>query len=242
MSFGNIVNSLLSVREDYHEHLKTVPQYDAFLLVESSTERVANTLQGIALLGTPSMAGEVIEALETAKTKFRQHLTSVPEYRALLAIDKLISDISVDLGVQPASQAIQQTEEVPAAADTNAIAAVPETTGTVEQPVVAEPAVAESVPPIPQEAPIMSGTTVDEPIPVQAQPPAEVSSADAISQVQMALRSTQDWGETAPAAEADHASGPPAELAVPPVAGGPAPSEPPLIEPESVGQEAEKAA
>src|ERR1700733_2637109 len=98
VSFGNIVNSLRSVRDEYNEHLKSVPQYEAFLLVESSTQKAADTLQDVAA-GTPSMAAEVVAALETAKTKFREHLASIPEYRALLAIDKLINDVSTDLGV-----------------------------------------------------------------------------------------------------------------------------------------------
>jgi hypothetical protein len=51
------------------------------------------------------MAGEVISSLEVAKAKFKQHLTSVPEYRALLAIEKLIRDVSIDLGVAEATPA-----------------------------------------------------------------------------------------------------------------------------------------
>src|ERR1700744_2848005 len=101
MSFGNIVNSLRAVRNDYNEHLKAVPQYDAFLLVESSTQGVADKLQGVA----PAMAAEVVEALEAAKAKFQQHLASVPEYRALLAIDKLINDVAADLGVHAVAPA-----------------------------------------------------------------------------------------------------------------------------------------
>jgi hypothetical protein len=103
VSFGNIVNSLRLVREDYNEHLKSVPQYEAFLLFESSTEKVAGTLQDITAQPA-SMAGEVIAALVTAKAKFKEHLVSVPEYRALMAIDKLISDVSADLGVKPEVQ------------------------------------------------------------------------------------------------------------------------------------------
>ena len=121
-SFGNLVNSLRSVRDDYHEHLKAVPQYDAFLLVESSTTKVTGTLQSLVGSPTPSMAAEVIEALETARTKFKQHLTSVPEYRALLAIDKLISEVATDLGVKP-----ETPVEVPSAAaavDVDAVASV----------------------------------------------------------------------------------------------------------------------
>jgi hypothetical protein len=96
-SFGNVVNALRSVRDDYNDHLKSVPQYEAFLLLESSTQKVAATLQ----VGTDgsSMAAGVIESLEMAKTKFKEHLTGVPEYRALLAIDKLISEVSADLRV-----------------------------------------------------------------------------------------------------------------------------------------------
>src|ERR1700744_539221 len=97
-SFGNIINSLRSVRDEYNEHLKSVPQYEAFLLVESSTQKAADTLQGV-ISTTPVMAAEVVAALETAKAKFRDHLASVPEYRALLAIDRLINDVSADLGV-----------------------------------------------------------------------------------------------------------------------------------------------
>jgi hypothetical protein len=102
-SFGNLVNALNSVREDYSESLKAVPQYEAFLLVESSAQRVVETLKGLVSSSAPATAAEVISSLELAQTKFKEHLKSVPEYRALLAIEKLISDVSVDLGVQPAA-------------------------------------------------------------------------------------------------------------------------------------------
>jgi hypothetical protein len=108
------VNALNSVRDDYHEHLKSIPQYEAFLLIESSTHRVFETLHGFVNSPAPSMAGEVISSLEVAKTKFKEHLTSVPEYRALLAIEKLISDVSIELGVaQPApAQIVLATVEL----------------------------------------------------------------------------------------------------------------------------------
>src|ERR1700732_2444686 len=99
VSSDNLVNALNSVRDDYHEHLKSIPQYEAFLLIESSTYRVFETLNGLVDSPAPAMAGEVISSLEVAKAKFKQHLTSVPEYRALLAIEKLIRDVSIDLGV-----------------------------------------------------------------------------------------------------------------------------------------------
>jgi hypothetical protein len=100
VSFGNIINALHTVRDDYNNHLKSVPQYEAFLLVESSTQKAVESLHAIAGSSSPSVAEEVINSLKIANTKFREHLTSVPEYRALLAIDKLIVDVSTDLGVQ----------------------------------------------------------------------------------------------------------------------------------------------
>jgi hypothetical protein len=77
------------------------------------------------------MAAEVISSLEIAKTKFRQHLTSVPEYRALLAIDKLINDVAIDLGVaQPAP-----AETIPVAAEREPL---PETVSIEPEPDLAE--------------------------------------------------------------------------------------------------------
>src|SRR5436309_13387900 len=95
-SFGNIVSSLLTVRQNYHDQLRTIPQYEAYLLVESSTEEAAAALQSLAS-SPASIAAEVIDSLQFARTRFEQHLTGIPEYRALVAIDKLIKDVSVDL-------------------------------------------------------------------------------------------------------------------------------------------------
>jgi hypothetical protein len=135
-SFGNVVNALRSVRDDYNNHLKSVPQYEAFLLLESSTLKVAATLQAGADPAGSSMAAGVIESLEMAKTKFREHLTGVPEYRALLAIDKLITEVSADLRVGT-------TQSVPA----GPVEAEPvvEQLEAVAQSDVAERAVAETI-------------------------------------------------------------------------------------------------
>jgi hypothetical protein len=160
VSFGNIINSLRTVRNDYNEQLKSVPQYGAFLLVETSTQTVADTLQGIA----PAMASDVIEALESAKTKFRQHLANVPEYRALLAIDKLISDVAADLGVvpQPAA-AVVAPEPVPA--DESAEPAVTAEVQTEPAEPVAQEAVAsnEQIEPVALEAISLAETAAQEP-------------------------------------------------------------------------------
>src|SRR6201999_4150841 len=78
-SFGNIVNSLLSLRENYHEQLKAVPQYEAYLHVQSATEKAAGALHGSA--DSPaSIAAEVIDSLQFARSRFEQHLNSIPEY------------------------------------------------------------------------------------------------------------------------------------------------------------------
>jgi hypothetical protein len=110
-SFGNIVNSLLTLRQNYQEQLKSIPQYEAYLLVQSSTEKAAGALHGSAGSAT-SIAAEVIDSLQFARNRFEQHLSSVPEYRALLAIDKLINEISLDLGItKPVSESAAKLPE-----------------------------------------------------------------------------------------------------------------------------------
>lgn len=155
VSSDNLVNALNSVRDDYHEHLKSIPQYEAFLLIESSTHRVFETLNGLADSPAPAMAGEVISSLEVAKAKFKQHLTSVPEYRALLAIEKLIRDVSIDLGVAeptPASMPATAEHEVP-----------PEPASTQAEPDLAEPDFAEPDLGEPDLAESTSGRAVPQP-------------------------------------------------------------------------------
>src|ERR1700719_2116623 len=139
VSSGNLVKALNSVRDDYHEHLKSIPQYEAFLLIESSSYRVFETLHGLVNSPAPAMAAEVISSLEIAKTKFKEHLTSVPEYRALLAIEKLINEVSIDLGVAqpaPAPDILATVEhEIP-----------PEPAAIQPEPDLAEPDLADSDP------------------------------------------------------------------------------------------------
>jgi hypothetical protein len=113
-SFGNIVNTLRTVRENYHEQLKSIPQYEAFLLIESSTERAAGVLQG-STTSSASIATDVIDSLQFARNRFEQHMTCIPEYRVLAAIDKLIKDVSVDLGLE--GHADESLSEQPETAD-----------------------------------------------------------------------------------------------------------------------------
>jgi hypothetical protein len=204
VSFGNIVNSLRSVRDEYNEHLKSVPQYEAFLLVESSTQKAADTLQDIAS-GTPSMAAEVVAALETAKSKFREHLSSIPEYRALLAIDKLINDVSTDLGVTTNVQPVAPAQVEESVADQNAVstsAAVEETSSdqeAVSQEPVAEQAVSET------DA-VVQGETLEQPAALASD---VVHAQDTIAELTSAVLeagATDQAEHTAPSsAVAEHA-------------------------------------
>jgi hypothetical protein len=113
-SFGNIVNTLRTVRENYHQQLKSIPQYEAFLLIESSTEKAAGVLQG-STTSSASIATDVIDSLQFARNRFEQHMTGIPEYRVLAAIDKLIKDVSVDLGLE--DQADESVSAHPEMAD-----------------------------------------------------------------------------------------------------------------------------
>ncbi len=185
-SFGNLVNALNSVRSDYHEHLKSIPQYEAFLLVETSTQRAIGALHGFVNSGAPSTAAEVISSLETATTKFKEHLTNVPEYRALLAIDKLVNDVSIDLGIQPASaQTALPTVEpgIPSHETTSAQPEADLAVSTSEHAVMPEPDYAESTSEhtaMPEASEI---TTTHQSAPPQPEPDYAVSaSEDAVMQ------------------------------------------------------------
>jgi hypothetical protein len=97
-SFATVIDTLMSVRRDYHEKLKSIPQYEAFLLIEDSTEKAAGALHGTEASGS-SIATDVIDSLQYARTRFEQHMTSIPQYRVLVAIDRVIKEISQHLGL-----------------------------------------------------------------------------------------------------------------------------------------------
>jgi hypothetical protein len=239
-SFGNIVNALLSVRNDYNDHLKSVPQYEAFLLVESSTQKVVETLHGVATSSSPSMADEVIQSLEIAKTKFREHLASVPEYRALLAIDKLINEVSSDLGVQTSAPDNQATVAEPEAVSEPAIAAAPETAA-------ADPAAL----PLTEVA---SEQDAAQPVAVSQPEVAELEPTPSLASEAIAVENAASDAETAPQPDlVEHAAAPPetnaqAEIAEQTPSNEQAPPEateephPPIRPSVEFGGEAEKAA
>src|SRR4051812_17106373 len=114
-TFATIVDTLAGVRRDYHEKLKSIPQYEAFLLIESSTEKAAEVLHGTAA-SSSSIATDVIDSLQYARARFEQHMASIPEYRVLMAVDKVIKEISQHLGFSAADDAAAE-QSVDAAAD-----------------------------------------------------------------------------------------------------------------------------
>jgi len=115
-SFANIVDTLVSVRKDYHEQLKSIPQYQAFLLIESSTEKAAEALHGTEA-SSPSIAADVIDSLQYARDRFAQHMASLPQYRVLVAIDRLIKDVSQHLGLAGEDAPVANDKPAATAAD-----------------------------------------------------------------------------------------------------------------------------
>ena len=236
VSFGNIVNSLRAVRNDYNEHLKAVPQYEAFLLVESSTQKVADTLRDVA----PEMAADVVEALETVKAKFRQYLTSLAEYRALLAIDKLISDVAADLGAQPETSIAAEAEPASANSELTHESAQVEHAApaqeAVAQPEIANPIQVVARAEVPEQAP----TSVEAIFQAEAVADTELISAEAISQIKTTLQSAEDSARPAQTGLVEQAASAPTELAAP----TPTPETQWIthLPPATVGHEEEKAA
>ncbi|WP_454647672.1 hypothetical protein [Bradyrhizobium liaoningense] len=234
-SFGNIVSSLRAVRNDYNEHLKAVPQYEAFLLVEGSTRKVADTLRDVA----PQMAADVVEALEAAKAKFQQHLTDVAEYRALLAIDKLINDVAADLNVTgPTAVRPEATpQQVDAVAELEAIPTEPaELIGPIAVTASAPVEVVQV-----DDAPQAEFAEQTASSARAAATEVEMASAEAISQIQAALLHAEPSTAEFARSESRETS---SSEATEPVAGSDTSDPHPTVEaePPTYGHEAERAA
>src|SRR5271166_6234113 len=99
----NVVTSLKSLRDQYQDGLKGIPDYSAFQLIQSSTGTVAQALNVTSGADRSSKAAQIIEALELAQERFKEHLAGVPEYRVLLEINKLVATLSNGLEVQDTS-------------------------------------------------------------------------------------------------------------------------------------------
>ena len=148
-AISTVVTSLKTVRDQYQEQLQNIPQYATFLRVQQLTE-ISPAALGIAA-GTDgfSTAHDVVAALGFARDKFKEHLTTVPEYRALLAINKLIADLDE---VQPEAEA--PVAEAPVAEAATAEAAVAETASTSEVESLPEATAVASEQPAPETAPL----------------------------------------------------------------------------------------
>jgi len=81
-----VIQSLEGVRARVVEQLTNVPEFRAFLAIETAIEEVANI-------------PDLIDCLESAKTRIVDRLMKVREYQALLAVEKSITEISEVLGV-----------------------------------------------------------------------------------------------------------------------------------------------
>jgi hypothetical protein len=89
---SNLVKSMTAVREQYQQELENVPQYAAFLQVKQSTQKAADALGQAG--GAGGMADLIIATLHSAQSQFKEHLATLPEYRAMLAMDKYIANLS----------------------------------------------------------------------------------------------------------------------------------------------------
>ena len=115
----------------------------------------------------------------------------------------------------------------------------------VEQPVAAEAVIAPTAidEPLQQDAAIAQETVADEPIPATAQ--TELTPADAITQVQMALQPAEGLDETAPSLTVDHVESQQAERTTAlaePATSQPEPTGQEAVAQETAGEETEKAA
>jgi hypothetical protein len=165
----DVVDSLKSLRDDYQTKLRDIPQYAAFLAVEHARTIAAEALEVDtksaidASSGNTSLQSEVVAALTTAQSKFKQHLDSVSEYRALLSINKLIDELSANVEAEPTIEAAPLSglhsdpnyeekvekalaEETPALSETkNSLATAAEPASEVQTPVAeTQPKVAQN--------------------------------------------------------------------------------------------------
>jgi hypothetical protein len=93
-----VIQSLERVRDRVKEQLIKVPEYRAFLAIETSIAEVSHI-------------PDLVVHLASAKEKILDRLMTVREYRAMLAVEKSIQEISEVLGVlADGESAVSQTE------------------------------------------------------------------------------------------------------------------------------------
>jgi hypothetical protein len=83
---SDVIRSLETVRERVKQRLTKVPEYRAFLAIETPMAEVAHV---------PDLHAH----LETAKQKILERLTLTREYQALLTVEKAIKEVSEVLEV-----------------------------------------------------------------------------------------------------------------------------------------------
>ncbi len=107
-----VIQSLERVRDRVKEQLIKVPEFRAFLAVETSISEVSHV---------PDLA----DCLQSAKQKIMDRLMSIREYQAMVAVEKSITEISEVLGVLAEGESANATSETPAAPQTDVNEATP---------------------------------------------------------------------------------------------------------------------
>ena len=97
-----VIQSLERVRERVQEQLIKVPEFRAFLAVETSISEVSHV-------------PDLVDGLQSAKQKIMDRLMTIREYQAMLAVEKSITEISEVLGVLAEGESGNATPETPAA-------------------------------------------------------------------------------------------------------------------------------
>ena len=98
----SVIQSLERVRERVREQLIKVPEFRAFLAVETSILEVSHV---------PDLA----DCLQSAKQKITDRLMTIREYKAMLAVEKSITEISEVLGVLAEGESVNVTPATPPA-------------------------------------------------------------------------------------------------------------------------------
>jgi hypothetical protein len=122
----SVIESLERVRERVQEQLIKVPEFRAFLAVETSISEV-------------SQVPDLVDVLQSAKQKILDRLMSVREYQAMLAVEKSITEISEVLGVLAEGESASATPETPGAPQTGVNGSTPAADPPLKTPETASP-------------------------------------------------------------------------------------------------------
>ena len=107
-----VIQTLERVRERVQGQLMKVPEFRAFLAVETSISEVSHV-------------PDLVDCLQSAKQKIMERLMTIREYRAMLAVEKSITEISEVLGVLAEGESANGTPKTPAAPQTDVNGSAP---------------------------------------------------------------------------------------------------------------------